>query len=74
MRKMRLKDMVLDGNLPGLLVDPAWRDIKHPQEKPKNVSDPTSLRRMAPDVDKAVADTAGALLNTIITPTFGGAT
>ena len=56
-RKMRLLDMVPDGQNPGLLVDPDWRDIKHPIEKPLDVSDAEALRRPAPDTDD---DSAGA--------------
>ena len=56
-RKMLLRDMVPDGQNPGLLVDPDWRDIKHEQERPLDVSDATALRRPAPDIDD---DSAGA--------------
>lgn len=56
-RKMLLRDMVPDGQNPGLLVDPAWRDIKHESERPLDVSDAEALRRPAPDIDD---DSAGA--------------
>jgi hypothetical protein len=49
---MLLRDMVPDGERPDLLVDPAWRDIPHPANKPpKDLSDAVALRRPAPDRD-----------------------
>lgn len=57
-RKMLLKDMVPDGQNPGLLVDPDWRDIKHETERaPLDLADAEALRRPAPDIDD---DSAGA--------------
>ena len=53
--KMLLRDMVSDGQYPGLMVDPAWRDIKNPQER--KMTEGIALRRPAPDIDD---DTAGA--------------
>lgn len=47
-RKMLLRDMVSDGYYPNLLVDPAWREEKHPQEYLPKIEDPTSLYRPSP--------------------------
>lgn len=50
-RKMLLRDMVEDQDLPGLMVDPAWREPQHPQERPvRDIADPIALRRPAPEL------------------------
>lgn len=67
-RKMKLSEMVPDGQNPGLLVDPEWRDIKHETEKPFDFSDAEALRRPAPDIDD---DSAGAG-DTLATALFPG--
>lgn len=46
---MLLRDMVPDGDIPGMLVDPAWYEPKHPLEKIKTKSDPIAVRKPAPD-------------------------
>lgn len=46
---MLLRDMVPDGHIPGMLVDPAWYEPKHPLEKIKTKSDPIAVRKPAPD-------------------------
>lgn len=75
-RKMRLLDMVPDGQNPGLLVDPAWRDIKHPAEKPFDATDAQALRRPAPDTDDDSAGAGGSLASTLFSgqTVFGGGT
>lgn len=74
-RKMLLRDMVSDGNLPGLMVDPSWRDIKHPQEKPVDATDASALRRHAPDIDDDSAGDGGSLVTAMgFTNVFGGGT
>lgn len=75
-RKMRLLDMVPDGQNPGLLVDPDWRDIKHEQERPLDVSDAEALRRPAPDIDDDSAGAGGTLADTLFPGEtyFGGGT
>jgi hypothetical protein len=55
-RKMRLKDMVFDGEYPWMLVDPRWKEIRHPQERLKPKPDPVALKRPATDVEKAAAN------------------
>lgn len=60
-RKMLLRDMVSDGQYPALMVDPAWRDVKHPAETLRVFEDAVALRNPAPDVDNDTAG-AGALL------------
>lgn len=50
--KMLLKDMVGDGYYPGLRVDPAWHEPKHPLERLPRVDDPVSLRHPAPERSK----------------------
>lgn len=47
-KRMLLKDMVADGYYPDLIVDPAWRDERHPQEHLKPLHDPETLYRPAP--------------------------
>lgn len=54
-RKMKLRDMVEDGEYPGLMVDPAWRETKHPLETLGPVDDPVALRRPAPRRDRVDA-------------------
>lgn len=48
-RKMLLKNMVADGYYPNLIVDPAWREEKHPQEYLPMVEDPVGLYRPSPE-------------------------
>lgn len=54
-RKMLLKDLVVDGQYPYLLVDPDWRDPQHPIEKMYPSDDPVALRHPSPrrDLDSA---------------------
>ena len=75
-RKMKLCDMVEDGNYPGLLVDPDWRDIKHEQERPVDVSDAEALRRPAPDTDDDSAGAGSSLATALFSGqnVFGGGT
>lgn len=49
-QKMRYRDLVEDGHIPGLLVHPDWWEPKHPQEIPVNVTDPIALYRPAPEI------------------------
>jgi hypothetical protein len=49
-QKMRYKDLVEDGHVPGLLVHPDWWEPKHPQEIPVTVTDPIALERPAPEI------------------------
>jgi hypothetical protein len=59
---MLLRNMVRDGQYPNLLVDPAWRDVKHPVEKPIRMDEGIALRRPAPDIDD---DSAGMSADTL---------
>lgn len=55
-KRMLLKDMVPDGRFPGLLVDPAAWEDKHPQETLKPLPpEPQAVRRPAPDRDRPVS-------------------
>lgn len=45
------QELVDDGETPGLRVSKAWRDIKHPQERPVSTADNTTLYRPSPDTD-----------------------
>lgn len=56
-RKMKLRDMVEDGNTPGLMVDPSWYEPKHPQEEVVVGTDATALERPAPE--QSVPDDEG---------------
>lgn len=49
-QKMRYRDLVEDGHVPGLLVHPDWWEPKHPQEIPVTVTDPVALYRPAPEI------------------------
>jgi len=49
-QKMRYRDLVEDGHIPGLLVHPDWWEPKHPQERPVTVVDPIALYRPAPEI------------------------
>lgn len=49
-QKMRYRDLVEDGHVPGLLVHPDWWEPKHPQEIPVTVDDPIALYRPAPEI------------------------
>lgn len=49
-QKMRYRDLVEDGHIPGLLVHPDWWEPKHPQETPPDMTDPIALRRPAPEI------------------------
>jgi len=49
-QKMRYRDLVEDGHIPGLLVHPDWWEPKHPQEIPVEVTDPIALYRPAPEI------------------------
>ena len=50
--KMLRRNMVEDGQYPGLLVHPGWREDKHPQEIPPDVDDPIALYKPAPEQSK----------------------
>ena len=49
-QKMRYRDLVEDGHVPGLLVHPDWWEPKHPQEIPVEIDDPIALYRPAPEI------------------------
>jgi hypothetical protein len=75
--KVDYKDMVSDGQFPGLRVTPDSRDIKHPVEKPFRAEEGIALRHPAPDTE----DTSGVGLNdpnvtilSLFPDSFGGGT
>jgi len=49
-QKMRYRDLVEDGHIPGLLVHPAWYEPRHPQELPVDTSDAVALWEPAPEI------------------------
>ena len=49
-QKMRYRDLVEDGHVPGLLVHPDWWEPRHPQEIPVDVTDAVALYRPAPEI------------------------
>lgn len=49
-QKMRYRDLVEDGHVPGLLVHPDWWEPKHPQEIPVEIHDPVALYKPAPEI------------------------
>ena len=50
---MLLRDMVYDGEIPRLLVDPAWFEPRHPQEYLPETLDAIALRKPAPELNRA---------------------
>lgn len=76
---MLLRDMVFDGHLPNMRVDPAWWEPKHPQERLPAGDDPVQLWRPSPEVYKITApvltgDRVGASINYSWTPATSGMT
>jgi hypothetical protein len=59
-RRMRRRDMVEDGYMKGMLVDPAWREPEHPQEKLPDVRDPIGIFRPAPELSKPAGEGTAA--------------
>ncbi len=49
-QKMRYRDLVEDGQIPGLLVAPDWYEPRHPQELPVDTSDSITLWRPFPEI------------------------
>ena len=48
--KIRYRDLVEDGHIPGLLVAPDWYEPRHPQEIPVPADDATILWRPSPEL------------------------
>lgn len=46
-RRLPRDEMVEDGQLKGLLVDPRWYEPQHPQERPARVKEEIAVRRPA---------------------------
>jgi hypothetical protein len=76
--KVKYKDMVSDGQFPGLRVMPEWRDIKHPVEKPFDAEEGIALRFPAPDIEDdsgiGLNDDNEVLADTLDGESFGGGT
>jgi hypothetical protein len=71
------RQLVSDGDKPGLRVHPWCRDIVHPQEKPVRTDDATALRHPAPDLDDDSPGDSGQTLAEAMFPGqnyFGGET
>lgn len=49
-QKMRYRDIVHDGHIPGLLVHPDWYEERHPQELPIDTADAITLWRPAVEI------------------------
>lgn len=49
-QKMRYRDLVEDGQTPGLRVHPDWYEPRHPQEFPVITHDPQALYRPSPEI------------------------
>jgi hypothetical protein len=47
--KLKYRELVHDGRYPWLMVDPAWREEPHPQERLRPHKDPVALKYPAPD-------------------------
>lgn len=66
-RKMLLRDMVEDGQVQGLLVDPEYYEPKHPQEAVPLVDDPIALYKPAPELSEPPGEgVAAPPLDTLI--------
>lgn len=76
--KCEYRDMMSDGQFPGLRVCPDCYDKKHPSEKPINVEDGIALRHPAPDIDDdtgiGLNDANVTLVSTLDGNSFGGQT
>lgn len=48
-KRLLARDLVVDGQIPGLLVAPDWYEPKHPQEIPPHVDDPIAISPSVPD-------------------------
>ena len=51
-KRLLRKNMVEDGQYPGLLVAPDWYEPKHHQETPVEVDDPIAIYKPAPEQSK----------------------
>lgn len=49
-KRVRLSDMVEDGQTEGMLVAADWYEPKHPQEIEPDLTDPEALARPAPEL------------------------
>lgn len=58
-----LKNLLVDGQNPNLLVGPECRDEKHPTEKPFRADDAQALKRPSPDVDDDSPGDSGQTLS-----------
>ena len=77
--KVDYKDMVSDGQFPGLRVTRTSRDIKHPVEKPFRAEEGIALKFPAPDIEDdsdtgLINDANETLLSLLPGSTFGGGT
>lgn len=74
--RVKLNELVPDGQSPSLRVCRGCRDEKHPQEKPIVADDAVALKNARPDNDDdSVGDTGQTLAEAMgFTNTFGGET
>lgn len=74
--KAAYRDLVSDGQHPGMRVHAWCRDEKHPTEKPFRTDDATGLRNPAPDIDDDSAGEGDQLQETFDSDItyFGGGT
>ena len=76
--KVEYRDMVDDGQYPGLRVCEDCRDMKHPVERAFDAQDGIALRKPAPDIDDdtgvGLNDANVTLVSTLDGNSFGGQT
>lgn len=75
--KILYSKLVPDGDSPGLMVSPEWRDISHPAKRPVRTVEGVSLRRPAVDTDNDSDEpVAGSLATNLFAGQniFGGGT
>ena len=76
--KCDYRDLIDDGQFPGLRVHPDCYDMKHPVETPLNVQDGIALRKPAPDIDDdtgvGLNDANEPIVDTLDGDSFGGGT
>lgn len=74
--KVDYKDMVSDGQFPGLRVTPESRDIKHPVEQPFEANEGIALRNPAPDIeddsDTGLINDPNVTVLSLFPDSFGG--
>ncbi len=74
--KAPLRKLVPDGDKPGLMVLPEWRDVKNPQERPIRIKEHIAVTNPRPDRDVEAGDPPENIAEALFPdqPYFGGGT